>query len=98
MAINKKFNSKEILSVQKVINDFFISYQYELYDKDWIIFRNLGTFKSIYVMKLPYHFELRIDYIDYGFTETYHSMRDLCSDLKLYLSTSKHTSIHNCNI
>ena len=90
MATNNKFNSNEILSIQKVMIDYFISYQYELFDKDWIIFRNLGTLKSIYIMKLPYHFELRIDYKDSGFTETFDNMRVLCSFLKGFLSESTH--------
>ncbi len=95
MAKNRKFKSNEILSIQKVINDFFTSYQYELFDRDWIIFRNLGKIQSIHIMRLPYHYELRIIHKSYSFAQNFDTIRDLCSVLKADLSVS---NIHNCNI
>ncbi len=95
MATNRKFRSSEILSIQKVINDYFTSYQYELFDRDWIIFRNLGKIQSIHIMRLPYFYELRIIHKSYSFVQNFDNIRDLCRVINVDLSTS---IIHNCNI
>lgn len=80
------FTSKEILSVQRVLNNYLSYYCYNKLDKNWITFEPYELFKKLHVMKLSSTYKLSILFKKYQVEEYHDNISSLCKSIQAHLS------------
>lgn len=86
LTIMATFTSKEINSIQNVLNQHLDYYCYTKLDKNWITFEPYEYFKKLHVMKLSSVYSLDIMFKKYQVSEFHDNIKSLCNSIKTHLS------------